>query len=72
MARYELGEDVNLDRVEMLSKWVLARRLEFVKLNRVELLAWVSMFWVLEVGYAPQINLMVNGWIIFIFMDKGK
>ena len=38
LAIFELGVDVNLDRVKMLSKRELVERVEFAKMNRGELL----------------------------------
>lgn len=68
LARVKLREDVNMDRVEMLSKRALVGRLKHVKLNRGEL----NKFWVPKVGYASLINLLINGWLIFIFSNEYK
>ena len=34
--------------------------------------AWVNKLWVPEVGYASSINLLINGWINFIFPEEEK
>ena len=59
--RFEFGIYVNLDRVEMLSICALVERVEYAKLNKGDLQAWVNKFWVSEMGYAPNINQLVNG-----------
>ena len=49
-ARFEMGVDVNVDRVEMLSKRAIVGTVEFAKLNINELLTWVNKHWLQEVG----------------------
>ena len=72
LAKSKLGVDVSMHCVDMMSKRALVGRLESVKLSREELQAWVSRFWVPEVGYSLHINLLINGWAIFIFLDEEK
>ena len=67
-----MGVDVNVDRVEILSKRVIVGRVEFLKLNINELLTWVNKYWVSEVGYVLRFYMLINGCITFIFMDEDK
>ena len=56
----------------MLSKRALVGRDESIKMNKEDLQIWVNIFWVLEVVYAPHINILIKGWNIFIFPNEGK
>ena len=42
--------------------------MEFAKLS----ITWVNKYLVSEVGYAPRVYMLINGWIAFIFMDEDK
>ena len=56
----------------MISKRELVGRFKSTKLRKEDLQVWVNKFWVPEVGYAPRINLLIKGCIIFIFPDEEK
>ena len=72
LERYVMGVDVNMERVDLMMRRYLVGRVEFAKVNRIQLINWVNKQWVLVVGYAPWVNLMINGSIIFIFMNEEK
>ena len=50
---FTIGGDITLKKVEGLAKRALVGRMEYLKMNRVEMLKWVTENWKHLFGYIP-------------------
>ena len=62
--------DITLNKVEVLAKRDMVGRMEYLKLNRVEMLKWVTKNCKPLIDYIPQPIWLSNGWFFFIFLNE--
>lgn len=56
-----------MDRVETFSNQALVGKIESAKVSRSELVEWVKKHWTPLFYYAPQMTMLTNGWVCFLF-----
>jgi len=61
----ELGQDVGLEKVEVILKLDLAQMFmgKLVKENHFQ--SWLETSWKPLLGYSPSFHLLVRGWLCF-------
>ena len=69
--RFVLGRDIYLDRVEALCSHALIGILEYVSMDKKDWFAWATEHWKPFLSYVPAINLLVRGWIVFVFLEDA-
>ena len=62
---------MNLERVEALSLRVLVGWIEYIKMNTEYLLGWATANWNTLINYRPNISILANGWLVFLFMEMN-
>ena len=56
-------------RVASLQRRVVIGRWMFPDNSEVDTTAWIKKHWSPIIGYAPKVNILINGWFFFHFMD---
>ena len=69
--QFVLGYDVYLERVTSLCSWALVGRLEYCHMSKKAWVDWALEHWKPLFTYIPTINLLANGWIVFVFLEAG-
>ena len=69
--RYVVGRDIYLDRVEAWCFRALIGGLEYVSMDKKDWFAWATEHWKAFLSYVPAISLLVQGWIVFVFLEDA-
>ena len=43
---------------------------DFIKLNKEDHLAWVTEHWNPLINYVPNIIILTNSWVVFLFLES--
>ena len=60
-----IGRDFTLKKLESLSNHAVVGRLEYVKMNRLEMIDWVTTNWKPLFDYVPQVGFHEDGFVLF-------
>ena len=61
-----------MDRVMGMSSKALLRNFEYITMNRLDIIEWMTKKWNPLIKYTPKINMFLNGWICFHFLTEER
>ena len=66
---YVLGHDVYMEHMTSLCSRALVGRLEYCHMSKEAWVDWDLEHWKPLLTYISTINLLANGWIVFVFLE---
>ena len=61
---------MEIDKVQSYAQRALVGRIEFVRITRAAMLAWMREAWVPVIGYTLRFTFLLNGWCSFHFLEE--